>query len=94
MNFIYQRFLQIKDYQDCDARIETDGFPIELGFLSKNSSIETFSQEIKPIGTDECECHYPEEGTFLPFFLNPQTFRTLLQGKKMAIFWMESLLKG
>ena len=32
MNIIYQRFLQIEDYQDCDARIETDGFPIEFGF--------------------------------------------------------------
>ena len=61
-------------------------FPIEFGFLSKNSSIETLSEEIKPVGADECECHYPEERTSLPFLWNPRTIRTLLQGRKMAVF--------
>ena len=93
MNYNLQRFLQFYDCQDFDARIKTDGFPIEIGVLRKNTSIEFLSEEIKPVGKDDCECHYPDEKTLLPLFWKPRTIRTLLQGKKRAFFWMESLLK-
>ena len=78
--------MQFYDYQDCDERIKTDGFPIEFGFLTNNSLDETLSEELIPVGTDECECNYPEKRTLLPTLWNPRTIKTLLQGRKMAVF--------
>ena len=60
--------MESSDYQNTDARIEIEIFPVESSSISVKPSINTLMEAIKTVVTAEKEFDYPKESILLVSF--------------------------